>query len=475
MAGSSTGRSVPLPLWRASLFSLSGLPVAAVTAAVLIYLPNHLATRLGVSLAVVSVAFMAIRLIDIGVDPILGMLMDRTHTRLGRYRPWMLVGAPIFMAATYMLFFAPMGIGWTYLVGWLLTLYVGMSILALAAPAWASTLAPTYNQRSRLYGVMAVMAIVALLVTISIPTVAGQVLKRGDADAVHGMGWFLTVLTPVAVGIAVFSTPEPRRADAHTLASFGLGDVAALLRKRDLLRLYAAQICMVLGPGWTSSIFLFFAKDYMHFTQGQASMLLLVYIVSGLAGAPATAWLATRIGKHRAIMTIAITYSLGVMTILLPPKGVVLASIPVNLWCGFWGAGFELTLRSMLADVADEVRLEGGRDRLSLIFALSAASAKAATAFAIVISFRMLDWVGYAPKLGHANSPDAIRGLGLTFVAGPIGFVILGAVCMLGWKLTGARHAEIRLALDQIDEAVALGTAAEPIAEQALADKASAA
>jgi Na+/melibiose symporter-like transporter len=366
-----------------------------------------------------------------------------------------------------MLFFAPMGIGWAYLVGWLLTLYVGMSILALAAPAWASTLAPTYNERSRLYGVMAVMAIVALLVTISIPTVAGQVLKRGDADAVHGMGWFLTILTPVAVGIAVLATPEPLRAGARTLPSFALRDVAGLFRKRDLIRLYAAQICMVLGPGWTSSIFLFFAKDYMHFTQGQASLLLLFYIVAGLLGAPATAWLATKIGKHRAIMTIAVTYSLGMMTVLLPPKGVVVTSIPVNLWCGFWGAGFELTLRSMLADVADEVRLESGKDRLSLIFSLSTASAKAATAFAIVISYRMLEAVGYAPKLGHANTPDAIRGLGFTFVSGPIAFVILGAVCMIGWKLTGARHAEIRMALDQIDEAGALGTEAVPIAEAA--------
>lgn len=471
MAGANAGPGGPLPLWRASLFSLSGLPVSAVAAAILIYLPNHLATRLGVSLAVVSVVWTSIRLADIGVDPIVGMLMDRTRTRLGRYRPWMLAGAPIFAVATYMLFFAPEGIGWTYLVGWLFVLYVGMSILALAAPAWASTLARSYDERTRLYGIMAVMGILALVAMISIPTIAGQVLKLSDAQAVHGMGWFLVVLTPVAIGIAVLATPERPSSERRTLPSFAFREIAAVLKKRDLLRLYAAQTCMVLGPGWMSSVFLFFTKDYMHFTQGQASLLLLFYILAGLLGAPTTAWLATKIGKHRAIMVIAVTYSLGVMTVLLPPKGVIWASIPVNLWCGFWGAGFELTLRSMLADVADEVKLESGKDRLSLIFSLSSASAKAASAFAIVISYRMLDAVGYAPKLGHANAPEAIRGLGLTFVAGPIAFVILGAVCMIGWRLTSARHADIRAALDQLDEAAALGIEAEPVAETAMVEK----
>lgn len=475
MAGANASPGGPLPLWRAGLFSLSGLPVAAVTSAVLIYLPNHLATRLGVSLAVVSVVWMAIRLIDIGIDPILGMLMDRTRTRFGRYRPWMVAGAPLFMVATYMLFFAPQGISWAYLVGWLLVLYVGMSILALAAPAWASILARSYDARSRLYGVMAVTAIVALLVTIAIPTVSGQVLKLGDADAVHAMGWFLVALTPVAVGIAVLTTPEPRHTATRTLPSFALGELIAVVKKKDLLRLYAAQICMVLGPGWMSSIFLFFAKDYMHFSQGQASLLLMFYIVAGLAGAPATAWLATRIGKHRAIMVIAVTYSLGLLTILLPPKGVVWAAIPVNLWCGFAGAGFELTLRSMLADVSDEVRLETGKDRLSLVFSLSTASAKAASAFAIVISYRMLDLVGYVPSRGYANTPEAIRGLGVTFCSGPIAFVVLGALCMIGWRMTSARHAEVRAALDQLDEAGALGLAGEPVAEAAMVAKAGAA
>jgi glycoside/pentoside/hexuronide:cation symporter, GPH family len=471
VAASKIEATQRISLWRASIFSLCGLPVTATTAALLIYLPPHLATRLGVSLAVVGGVWFAVRLIDIAFDPILGMMMDRTRTRLGRYRPWMLAGAPVFMLGIGMLFFAPVGVGKLYLVTWLLVLYVGLSILSLAPPAWAATLARSYHDRSRLFGIMAALAILSLLMTLSIPAFTGQVLKLGDAEAVHAMGWFLIGLTPVAVGIAVWLTPEPLSPDRRTIPALARDDLAAVLGRKNLLRLYAAQMAMVLGPGWMSSIFLFFAKDYMHFTGGQASMLLMFYVVAGLLGAPTTAWLATRIGKHRAVMAVAIAYSAGLLTVLLPPKGVFWASVPVNLWCGFCGAGFELTIRSMLADVADEARLEEGQDRLSLVFALNTAASKVASATAIIISFPLLQWLGYVPKLGHANTPEAIRGLGLTFVVGPIACVVLGAVFMIGWKLTAERHAEIRAALDARDAGAALGLESEAIADVAAAER----
>jgi len=455
MAGAGSKR---LSLGRIVVFALASLPVSALATALLIYLPPHLATQLGVPLAVVAGTWAAVRLIDIGVDPILGVLMDRTRSVIGRYRPWMIVGTPMLMLAVFMLFFAPVGVGRPYLVGWLFLLYVALSILALAHPAWAATLAKGYNDRSRIFGIMAAVAILALLVVLSIPVIAGR-RGLGDTGAIHAMGWFVILLSPFAIGLAIVFTPErvPPRHRSDT--GFRLGDVLLVLRRTDLLRLYAAQMAMTMGPGWMSSIYIFFTRDYMGFSQAQASMLLLAYVLAGLAGAPFTAWLSTKIGKHRTVMAIAVAYSVGLLTVLLAPKGVLLGSVPVNLWCGFAGAGFELTLRSMLADVADEVRLDHGKDRLSLIYSLNTAAAKLASAGAIIVSFRLLAGFGYLPKLGHANTPDAIRGLGITFVAGPIACVVLGALFMIGWKMTAEKHAAIRIALEARDAEAALGGA----------------
>ena len=436
-------------------FALASLPVASVDVALLIYLPPHLTGHLGIPLSVVGGAWATVRLLDIIVDPVLGVMMDSTRSRFGRYRPWMALGAPILMAATWMLFFAKPGIGAIYLVGWLLALYLGRSILHLAHPAWAATLAKTYNERSRLFGVMAAAAVAAALLVLSLPIINAQ-MHGPDSRNIELMGWFVIALTPAMVGLTVWRTGERVSPSTHVEGPH-VKDYLRLLTKPDLVRLYLSHIALTLGPGWMTALYLFFSRDYKGFNASQASILLLVYTVAGMIGAPLTAHLATRIGKHRTLIVATTAYALGLGTVLITPYGSVWGSVPTMLWCGFMALGFELSIRSMLADVADEVRLEQGRERLSLIYALNTLAVKIAAALAIGISFPLLQQVGYVAKEGAKNSPEAISALGLIFVAGPIFFVLIGGLCVLGWKMTAERHAEVRMELDRLDALAGLG------------------
>ena len=133
-------------------FSGPCLPLAAFGVALPVTLPEYYATHVGLSIGVVGVVFMAVRLIDIAFDPLVGWGMDRTRTRFGRYRPWMAASTPILMLAALMVFvLVRPGAGPVYLFAWLLVLYVGFSIGTLAQLGWASVLAPEYDQRSRVY------------------------------------------------------------------------------------------------------------------------------------------------------------------------------------------------------------------------------------------------------------------------------------------------------------------------------------
>src|SRR5690606_37880633 len=89
----------PLALGIVLAFAATSLPLSAVTIAIGVYLPQYFARNLGVELGVVGAAFALIRLIDIPLDPLLGLAMDRTKTRWGRYRIWTVAGAPVLMAA----------------------------------------------------------------------------------------------------------------------------------------------------------------------------------------------------------------------------------------------------------------------------------------------------------------------------------------------------------------------------------------
>lgn len=438
---------------RSLTFAIAGVPVTAVDVALLIYLPPHLSGRLGVPLTVVGLCWAIVRLLDIVVDPILGVAMDATRSRFGRYRLWMVLGAPILMAATWMLFFAKPGIGAAYLIGWLLALYLGRSILHVAHPAWAATLARTYNDRARLFGVLAATGVAAAVLVLLLP-VANAAMRGGEGHNVELMGWFVIVTAPLAIGLAVWRTGE-RLSPAADTGRAALKDYLELLTKPDLVRLYLASTALTLGPGWMSSLYLFFQASYNGLAADKASILLVLYTLAGLAGAPVAAHLATRIGKNRTLIAAAIGYSVGLCTVLFTPKGSLLGTAPTMLWCGAMGVGFDLMVRAMLADVADQVRLEQGRERLSLIYSLNTLTTKIATAAAVAITFPLLQAIGYSPKPGAQNTAEAIWGLGLTFAIGPIFFVLVGGACVLGWKLTAERHAVIRAELDLRDAELA--------------------
>ncbi|MBS0360400.1 MAG: MFS transporter, partial [Proteobacteria bacterium] len=182
-------------------FACAYMPYAALLLSVAVQLPPFFASQLGLGLAA-GTAFGVVRLIDIPVDPILGLMIDRTKTPIGRYRPWMIVGVPIMMLALYMLYQAPPGVSETYLVVWLLVVYLGMSIQLVAGNAWASSLATTYKARSRIFGAMLGMGVVGAVAALVIPVVAAK-MHQDEVGGMRAVGWFLFALVPASTLIAL--------------------------------------------------------------------------------------------------------------------------------------------------------------------------------------------------------------------------------------------------------------------------------
>lgn len=426
-------------------FALGNFPLAALTVAIAIYLPRHFAAHVGISLATVGSAFALVRIIDISVDLLLGLAMDRTRTPLGRYRAWIIAGVPVLMLATYMLFIDTAGMTMTTLVIWLLVLYLGTSILALSHAAWAATLVLRYEDRSKIFGLIVAAGVVGSLMVFLTPVVLAQ-YGAADAIAVPMMGWIIIAATPIAVAIVVLSTPERIREDL-TEVRFRLGTYWNLVRRPTVWRIVLADFCMSLGPGWLSATVLFLLIDAKSFTLTEASILLAFSISAGFLGAPLMGRLGARISKHRALMVAGVGYAVTLIALVLTPGGILPVAVVTMFVMGFFSAAFTALIRAMAADISDELRLEQGQERAGLLYAIITLTTKAAGAFSIFLTFQVLEAVGYDAKAGAANSAAAIAGLEVASILGPTIFVLLGAACCMGYGLTAARHETIRLAL----------------------------
>ncbi|MGH7025317.1 MAG: MFS transporter [Caulobacteraceae bacterium] len=437
-----------LPLAIALPFAVPTIPLSALGLAVAVYLPNYFAAHLAVSMVTIGVVWMTVRLLDMPVDVILALFMDHTDTRLGRYRVWMVAGAPILMIALYKLFMAPVGFGPSYLFWWLIALALGVSIVGLAHQAWSATLAPQYDERSRLFGIINAVGVVGTLAAMAV-LIGGPSFHLSDAASVRACGWFLIGVTPLCVLVAAAKAPE---FVAPNLARhFAARDYLEVLLKPDLLRLFLAQLALSMGPNWMSAIYLFFFKDSRGYSGQEASILLAVFILAGIPGALLTAVLARRISKHRTLMVTTTAFSLGLFSIFILPKANLPLAIPFMAFEGMMSAGFGMMVQAMLADVGDEIRLTQGRQRMSLVYSVNTLATKIAGAASIGLTFPLLHVLGFNPLEGAVNTARAIHNLDIAFLAGPIVFVMAGGLCVLGWRLDARRHGEIRSQLEVRD------------------------
>ncbi len=431
-------------------FSGPCLPLAAFGVALPVTLPEFYATHVGLELGVVAAVFMAVRLIDILFDPFIGWGMDQTKTRFGRYRPWMALSTPILMLAAFMMFVVVQpGAGPLYLFGWLLVLYLGFSIGTLGQLGWAAVLAPQYDQRSRVYGWWQVFNIIGVILILILPTI---VVKSGIgdyADGVRIMGWAILIALPVSFGLAFFVVPEPvnRGAAPHG----GLDAYLALFRMKTVRKLLIADLLLGVAPGITGSLLFFFFGQIKGYDHTQASLFMLLYFVAGLVGAPIWAWLATKVGKDKALAIASLIFAALYIGATLVPGGNFAVTAVVMFIAGLPYAAGLFLLRAMMADAGDEVRLETGVDRTGLMFSILSATTKIGHVVAL-IPYLILQVVGFKALPGPAgNSELSLLMLQVLFIAVPGVLLALAAMVLKGYPLTPARHDEIREALAQRD------------------------
>ena len=245
-----------LPVRMLAPFASAAMPVAALGIPLTVYLPNYYASHIGLSLGAVGLAFTMVRLLDILFDPLIGIAINATRTRFGRFRPWMIAGAPLLMLAAYMIFMAQPGISTVYMIGWLLVLYAGFSMLTIGHSAWAAAIVPEYHQRSVVYGWMQAVGVIAIGIVLSLQPIMAALWHKTIAEGVMAMGWFIIAITPLTILLCAFAVGEPAPFEKHE--RFTLRDYWVLFARPSLLRVLGADLALALGPAITAALYIFF-------------------------------------------------------------------------------------------------------------------------------------------------------------------------------------------------------------------------
>ena len=413
---------------RLAVFAAPAMPMAVINLSLAVYLPQFYATRSGIGLAIVGFIFMTVRLADLVFDPLLGIAIDRTSTSIGRFRPWMLAGIPVAMIGSWLAFFPPPDVGVTYLVGALIGVFLGYSLVTVTQFSWAAVLGEDSNARSRAYGAIQGASTLGMLLIMAVLPLVAAYLPGDRNQAVHAMGLFIIITTPLTAITATIRLAEPQRAALTRVPSFGraLLDYGKALACPPVARVMATTVLTALASGVTSALFLFFAPS-KGFTAAQSNLLLLIYFVGAFASSRAWSPISIRFGKENVLIAICLFVAAVSLTVLALPNGAFYRAGAGQIVLGACYSGTMIMLKSIVGDAADDVKQRLDEDFTGRLYAVYSSLTKASIAVSVGVIFFVLQAIGYAPKAGTLNSPEALQRLELSFVLIPAALFVAGA------------------------------------------------
>lgn len=431
----------PLPRKTLFFYGLADMPIQMAAIPVAAFIPNYYGQDLGLSLAAVGTIWLLTRLFDAVSDPLIGWLSDRTTTRWGRRRVWMVAAVPIMMLAVYKLFMPSGDVTEGYLLGWLVALWVGWTMLFIPYYAWAAELSADYNERTRITGWRAWIGMAANVISKVVPVLAIFFFGYGGTEeTLFLIGVMTLVLLPVTVGLCVANVPEPRDYRPTQIAL--LPGFKLMLKNGPFKRLVLAFFVNQLGSAISTALVVFYIRNVLGEEQSSILMLL-VYYGFNLLGIPFWIWFSSRVSKHRAWCMALFVFAGFQSCYLLLGHGDFYNMLPITACTGFLGGAFYVIPNSMKADVIDVDRLETGEDRTAWYFAVWSFTTKVALSVGPWLALTLLALVGFEPGVGSGTA-EGLLGLKLLFVFGPATGFVVAALIAWNHPLDQVRHAELR-------------------------------
>ncbi len=446
MSGASVSVETPVPVSTVVVYSLPAISLGFMGALVSIYLLKFSTDVLLIAPGVMGALFGFSKLWDAVSDPLAGYWSDRTRTRLGRRRPWMIASAAPLGLAFVALWSPPGSLGANGLALWMgatiILFYTAATAVSIPHLALGAELTLDYHGRSRVFGGRLLFEF------------AGIFLAAGALFLLEQAAEPRLVATGIAVagglagsGLIVWTAWRMRERPEYQ----GRGAARPFGAMRDVLSNPHARLLLAIffldQLGFTLLITTFpFANEYILQADGLTGLFVGASIGAALLFYPIWFPLSRRFGKRDpwlvAVVVKAVAF--GAIFFLEPGQWVLLLVLTVVVG-GLQGAGGILG-PSIKADVIDYDEYQTGERKEGLYFAGWNLASKAAAGFAIAAAGALLQAAGFQPNVEQSATVElAIRAL---FGGLPCFFVAIAALLLFRFRLNAQQHGEIRAALN---------------------------
>ena len=471
-------------------YSLGDAAANFVFMTMILFQLNFYTDTLGITAAAAGTMLLVGRLWDAFFDPMMGVLADRTNTRWGKFRPWVLWtaipwGVVMVCAYTVPNFSTTGKLLWAGATNILLmTLY---SANNTPYSALTGVMTGDSAERTKLSSFRFVSAMLAQLIVggFTLPLVA----KFGHGD--NAAGWRTTMTLWAGVCVICFvitflTTRERIQPPPHQKAE-PKADFSNLLKNGPWIAMFALTLSHFVYVAMRGGTMFYYFSYYVdqpkllaflqsvglpqataaapdggHYLMNTLGLILnadrtnvasvgfsLFNIASQLTtvvGVVASTYLAMRFGK-RAVARVGFTLAtIFVASFILMPAGSIAATYGLEVVRALCYAPTIPLIWAMFADVADYAEWETGRRATGVVFATILFALKTGLSIGGALAGWLLAGFGYRPNV--AQTANALLGIRLTASVVPAVFLVIVVVCLLRYTITRAMEQQMGVELE---------------------------
>ncbi|PKN85092.1 MAG: hypothetical protein CVU46_12260 [Chloroflexi bacterium HGW-Chloroflexi-8] len=440
--------SVTLPTKTKVIYGIADLGISLLTASIQFFLLFFYTDIAGIDPGLAGTALLVGKLTwDALNDPLFGYFSDRTRSRWGRRKPYMLFGAIPFGLSIWLLFSLPPGLvglkAFLAVLGSFLLADTFQTIVSVPYYALSAELTYDYDERTSLISIRMIFTVLGYILGAALTTaVAGFFINLGWSKnaAYSGMGAVFGVVAVITLLITTLGIKEVQHADQVPARMPILPQIKQVLRNRPFVQYMIMSTIISISFTLLTSLLPYFLTYQLGMTD-QISLIMFTMLATIAIFLVPWRYASRKLSKGPAYALGLAIASVGIlMAFFLPPGPTPLIYI-VAFVAGLGFSAQYVFPWSMIPDVIEVDQAVTGERHEGIYFGINSFLGKLTGALGIAASGWALKLYGYVPNV--AQSEHALFGIRFFFAIVPVIAFVIALPLLIWYPINRKNHAMI--------------------------------
>jgi GPH family glycoside/pentoside/hexuronide:cation symporter len=390
-------------------------------------------------------------------DLLMGIISDKTSSRFGRRRVFLLAGAVPLGILFWLLWIIPSQDKVTLFIYYMVIMVlfnVVFSIVTIPYNSLMPELTQNYDERTSISGYrMAFSFLGNLVAAAGVAVIVDNIFPgRGEYPVSYPiMGIIFGAVTSLFVLITFLGTKERVHADAEKILGKGLWkELRSLWQVREVRLMIVMFVSNQIGADLFMATVIFFLKDVVKIPDDITSLIMGLPLVIAIISVPLWVFLGEKLGKKRAYIYAAFFFLVPLLMVLFAPVGNVTVVVIIAVLAGVGSSATQVLPWSMIPDVVEFDEYQNGVRREGFYMGLTQLIYKASSALVIFLAVGLLGIFGYIENNPAGVQPQsALIAVRLVLGLGTAFFYLMAALFARIMPFTQERFEEVKRLIEE--------------------------